>query len=391
MKPKSDVKLDRIAFQKMKRILPGFLESKREKVSTKYYVRELPEEVAFKLTNRCNLRCQHCYQWNENGHHHNLTQVEQNRDLDFSVIDKVFVATREVQSNIFLWGGEPLIYRDWDKLVDLLERDPRWTSVCSNGIWIEKKLPSLLRISEHLEMYVAVEGFQDEHDKIRGKGSYEKTMQGIDLLLQKRKTGEYKGEISINCVITEKMVNQLYEFMEFWEKKGVDTVYLSFLWYLSDETSIKMDRYFTSYLDCLCSENENGRPSWHSYKYRLNPNFVEPLINELNRVNDRVWKIKLRYNPEINVDEIKEFILGSDKPARNKTKCLAIKNRMDVFPTGEVISCKFFPEFSMGDLTSHSLQDVWHNDKFKNLRETIDTCGLMPVCSKCNLLYSRGI
>jgi radical SAM protein with 4Fe4S-binding SPASM domain len=211
------------------------------------------------------------------------------------------------------------------------------------------------------------------------------------LLLQTRKTGEYKGEISINCVITEKMVNQLYEFMEFWEKKGVDTVYLSFLWYLSDETSIKMDRYFTTYLDCLCSENENGRPSWHSYKYRLNPNFVEPLINELNRVNDRVWKIKLRYNPEINVDEIKEFILGSDKPARNKTKCLAIKNRMDVFPTGEVISCKFFPEFSMGDLTSHSLQDVWHNDKFKNLRETIDTCGLMPVCSKCNLLYSRGI
>ena len=129
MKPKSDVKLDRSAFQKMKKILPGFLEAKREKGSTEYYVRELPEEVAFKLTNRCNLRCQHCYQWNEDGYHHNLAQVEQNRDLDFSVIDKVFVATREVQSNIYLWGGEPLIYRDWDKLVDLLERDPRWTSV----------------------------------------------------------------------------------------------------------------------------------------------------------------------------------------------------------------------------------------------------------------------
>jgi radical SAM protein with 4Fe4S-binding SPASM domain len=141
----------------------------------------------------------------------------------------------------------------------------------------------------------------------------------------------------------------------------------------------------------LCSENDNGRPSWYAYKYRLNSDLVEPLINELNRVNERSWKIKLRYNPAIDIDEIKEFILGSDKPAQNKTKCLAIKTRMDVFPNGEVISCKFFPEFSVGDLKKHSLQDVWHSDNFKKVRETIDMCGLMPVCSKCNLLYSRGI
>jgi radical SAM protein with 4Fe4S-binding SPASM domain len=391
MKPKSDVKLDQNALEKMKRIMPNFLAAKREDVSPEYYVTKLPEEVAFKLTNRCNLRCQHCYQWNEDGHHHDYDQIEQNRDLDISVIEKVLAATREVKSNIFLWGGEPLIYRDWDKLVDLLETDPRWTSVCSNGVWIDKKLPSLLRISEQLEMYVAVEGFKDEHDGIRGKGSYEKTMQGIDLLLEMKKVGDYKGEISLNCVVTEKMVTRLYEFMEFWEAKEVDTVYISFLWYLSDETSTKMDQYFASNLGWLCSENDNGYPSWYAYKYRLNPNLVEPLINELNRVNERSWKIKIRYNPAIDIDEINEFILGSDRPAQNKTKCLAIKTRMDVFPNGEVISCKFFPEFSVGDLKSHSLQDVWHSDKFTNVRETIDTCGLMPVCAKCNLLYSRGI
>jgi MoaA/NifB/PqqE/SkfB family radical SAM enzyme len=157
MKPRSDVKMDSIAFQKLKRIAPNFLASQREQLSQQYHVREVPEEVAFKLTNRCNLRCQHCYQWNEDGYHHHLERSEQNRDLDFSIIEKVFDATSHLKSNVFLWGGEPLLYTDWDKLVDLLAKDCRWTSVCTNGIGIEKKLPSLLRISSHLEMYVAVE------------------------------------------------------------------------------------------------------------------------------------------------------------------------------------------------------------------------------------------
>ncbi len=389
MKPKSDVKIDRTAFEKMKKIAPGFLAANREDASSEYFVRAVPEEIAFKLTNRCNLRCQHCYQWNEDGHHHNLDRAEQNEDLDIAVIEKVFAATNAVKSNVFLWGGEPLIYREWDKLVDLLERDPRWTSICTNGIWIEKQLSSLLKISDKLEMYVAVEGFQDEHDGIRGKGSYEKTMQGIDLLLEQKRLGKYRGEISINCVITANIVDRLYELLEFWEEKGVDTVYLSFLWYLSDQTSAKMDTYFSNNLSFL--PTENGKPSWYAYKYKLDPDLIDPLITELNRVNNRSWKIKLRYNPAVDIDEIRDFILGSDKPAQQKTKCLAIKNRMDIFPSGEVISCKFFPEFSVGDLSTSSLPEVWHSDKFKQVRATVDTCGLMPVCSKCSLLYSRGI
>jgi MoaA/NifB/PqqE/SkfB family radical SAM enzyme len=391
MKPKSDAKLDRIAFEKLKRIAPNFLQAQREQLYREDRVRELPEEVAFKLTNRCNLRCQHCYQWNEDGYHHDLERTVQNRDLDFSIIEKVFAATRSFKSNVFLWGGEPLVYRDWDKLVDLLEKDQRWTSVCTNGIGIEKRLPSLLKISDHMEISVAVEGFQEEHEAIRGKETYEKTMGGIELLLEQKQAGNYQGEISVNCVITNLMVNRLYELMEFFEKKGVDTVYLSFPWYLSDETSAKMDRYFARHFNGFCAANETNKPSWHSYKYRLDPNKIDELIDELNRVNERTWQVKLRYNPALDAEEIKEFILGNDRPAQNKTKCLAIKTRLDVFPNGEVVSCKFFPEFSVGDLKTKSVSEVWHGSQFTKVRETVDCCGLMPVCAKCNLLYTRGI
>ncbi len=391
MKAHSTAKFDRQAFAKMKRVAPNFLSAQRDVRNETHHVRELPEEIAFKLTNRCNLRCKHCYQWNEDGHHHDLTKLAQKQDMDFAVIEKVFAETREVGSNIYLWGGEPLIYSDWDRLTGLLEKDPRWTSMCTNGLGLEKRLESILRISERLEILFAFEGFRNEHDAIRGKGTWDRLTRNVDLLLEKKESGDYEGEIAVNFVITDAMVPRIYDFIELFESKGVDTLYLSFLWFLSDETSGKMDRYYTRHLNWPCSENKTGRPSWHAYKYRLDKALGPRLVEELRRVDRRVWKLKLRYNPALDLDEIEEFISGSDKPAQGKTRCLAIRTRMDVFPNGDVVSCKFFPEFTVGNLTDGSVSEAWHSQRFCQVRETVDRHGLMPVCAKCNLLYSRGI
>jgi radical SAM protein with 4Fe4S-binding SPASM domain len=392
MKPKSEVKFDLKAFEKMKRILPSFLESQRSLESQEYYIRDLPEEVAFKLTNRCNLRCKHCFQWNENGHHHNLSKEAQNQDLDFDILEKVFAQTQDRKSNIYLWGGEPLIYRDWDKLVDLLLYDRRWTVICTNGISIETRLDSILSISETLEIFLAIEGFQEEHDTIRGHGTYQKTMQGLDLLLEQKRLGHYLGEITINCVITAKMVDRLYDLLEFFEKKGVDTVFLSFPWYISQETSAKMDNYFARNFNWVCTENDETSPSWHAYKYCLNATHVQTLVNEFKRVTKRTWKLKLRFQPSLDLKDIEEFIQGGDRPVQNKTRCLAIKTRMDIFPDGDVISCKLFPHdgFTAGNLANEDVSQIWHGEKFTKIRETIDR-GLMPVCAKCSLLYQRGV
>jgi radical SAM protein with 4Fe4S-binding SPASM domain len=377
--------MDEVAFEKLRRIMPAFLAQKRD---GRAHDGALPEEVALKLTNRCNLRCKHCYQWNEDGHHRDLSKAEQNRDLDFELVRELFEATREVKPNMYLWGGEPLIYADWDRLADLLHDDPRWTAVCTNGLQIEEKLPSLLRISRTLEMYIAVEGFEAEHDAIRGRGTFARTMRGVDLLLEERRKGNYLGEISINFVITDAMAGRLVELIEFFEAKGVDTIYLSLLWYLSPETSAKMDRFVFRHFNWICSET-TPRNSWHAYKYHQDPATAQRLIAALGQVRERSWKIKLRYNPYLEEHEVEEFLLGSDRPAQGKTRCLAIHSRLDVMPNGDVVSCKFYPEFRMGNLREGTAA-AWQSERFREMRATIDREGLMPVCSKCNLLYTRG-
>ena len=112
------VPIDQKAFAKLRRILPAQLAARR--ANNDWHASPLPEEVAFKLTNRCDLRCSHCYQWGEEGYHRSLPQVDKGGDLPLATIAKVLDATRALRSNVVLWGGEPLIYRSWDGLVDLL-------------------------------------------------------------------------------------------------------------------------------------------------------------------------------------------------------------------------------------------------------------------------------
>ena len=144
--------IDDKAFEKLRRIAPNQLAARRD--PQEWRARELPEEVAFKLTNRCDLRCTHCYQWNEVGYHHKLLPTVKGGDLPLAIIAKVLDATRALRSNVFLWGGEPLVYREWDGLVELLAEHERWTSICTNGTLVGRRLDSLLRISRHLEMSI---------------------------------------------------------------------------------------------------------------------------------------------------------------------------------------------------------------------------------------------
>jgi radical SAM protein with 4Fe4S-binding SPASM domain len=377
--------VDRKAFEKLRRIAPNQLAARRE--PTDWHARPVPEEVAFKLTNRCDLRCSHCYQWGDDGYHKSLLGRGRGQDLPLSIIEKVLEATRVRRSNVFLWGGEPLVYREWEGLIELLTAHERWTSICTNGTMIERRLDSLLPFSQHLEMSISIDGFAPEHDALRGAGTFDRTLAGLRTLVHAKRAGQYHGEISVNCVISDALVPRLFELIQFFEREGVESFYLSFPWHISAETAAAMDSYVAARVPQLAV---GSSPSWHSFSFRLDPTRLDDLRAVLARIESASLNIKLRYNPRLDDHELEEFLAGSAKPAQGKTRCLALRTRLDVFPSGDVVSCKFFPEFSVGNLAASSVEDVWHGESYDRIRETVATCGLMPACAKCNLLYTRG-
>ena len=382
MQPSSKLTLNEQSGTLLLRTIKHVVEARRQREAMPL---NLPETLGIKLTNRCNLRCAHCYQWNESGYHRDMDRSEQNLDLDIAIFERLLEETRPVRSRLYLWGGEPLVHRNIERILELLEQDPRETVICTNAYFIVKHINALCRISENLDLLIAVEGFQCEHDSLRGEGSFDKVMSTIDELLRLRALGRFKGKVSIHTVINDRMIGRLYELVELFESKAIDLVLLCFPWYISEETSQEMDAFVLDKFDWLI-DLAKGRHNWDAFKYHIAPESVDALIADLSRINSRTWTTKVRYQPGLEFDEIEAFVRGKSMTARCATTCQVLHTRADITPDGNVSACKFFSEFSVGNLRDQTLGTLWQSEQYDRIRQTFGQ-QLSPACSKCNVLY----
>jgi sulfatase maturation enzyme AslB (radical SAM superfamily) len=389
VQPQTDVIFDGAHFSRIKRTIRNMAVGKRESDKNNLQMFKTPDEVGIQLTNKCNLRCKTCFQWNEEGFFNNYSNDDKNDEIPLDIIKRILEETKENKSNLYLWGGEPLSYGQLDELSYVLEMDPRWTVFCTNGVNIGNKIESIVRISKSLALLISLDGFQEENDVVRGNGVFNKVLSNIETLIQLQKEGKYKGEVSVNCVISEPMIGKLFDFASMMEIKGINTLYLCFPWYLPQKTSEKMDLFFKEHFSWLHNIDKET-PSWHSYKYQLDPKKYLNLITDLTNINNKKWAIRIRYQPALESDEIVDFLTGKEKTAQNRKKCIGLFNRMNVLPNGKVTVCKMYPEFEVGDLNTESVKDIWNGNKFKKVREILNG-RLMPVCSKCILLYLHGV
>ena len=75
----------------------------------------------------------------------------------------------------------------------------------------------------------------------------------------------------MHSVIHERAIPRLYDFVAYWEGRGINTVYLCFPWYISPETAARMDAYYEQHFAWLRPLDRGAPPSWHSFQYHLPP------------------------------------------------------------------------------------------------------------------------
>lgn len=362
----------------------------RQRLKNPAFTADIPFEIGLKLTNRCDLRCKHCFQWNDNGHHRDFPSCELTKhgDLDVEIIDQVLRQTEETNAALYLWGGEPLIYSYWDKLIDLLSQQKRQTVICTNGMKLMERMNSLCTISDDLTILVSIDGLNDIHNSIRGANAFEKVLKSVKKLIEMRHARVYRGKISISCVVSNNLVPQLYEFCDFWNELDIDVLFINYPWFLPPKVASKMDDVFQSEFSWLSPVPEKA--SWHSFDFNISQDRISDLKKAIAKIRAKKWNYKLQFHPDLDESMIDDFIIGSTFPAEKKTMCLGISSRLDIMPNGDVVSCKKFPEFALGNLHRESALAIWRGEKFRKFRESHNN-RLMPICSKCEILYSNGV
>ena len=154
------------------------------------------------MTDRCNLRCRHCYIGD--GLH---------QDLSVEQIQKLLKEFEEIQGlRLLLSGGEPLLHPHFWEINDIL-RDQAFRSVLlSNGTLITRDVSRRLRVHE---VQISLDGMKEGHESLRGKGNFEKTLTAIDNLQDAGVT------VSIATMIHHRNLEEFDQMSSLLESKNI--------------------------------------------------------------------------------------------------------------------------------------------------------------------------
>lgn len=123
------------------------------------------------LTHRCNLQCRHCY-------------LGKSRANDLP-LEKAVDITRQFSEmgglRLLLSGGEPMVYNALQSYLEQISGFKIRRILFTNGTQITSENIEWLDVDE---IQFSLDGWQKGHDWLRGAGTFEKTLTGINIARQ---------------------------------------------------------------------------------------------------------------------------------------------------------------------------------------------------------------
>ncbi len=324
------------------------------------------ELVHFQLTRNCNLRCYFCGQWGENGFFSGDHTPELTLDEWFKVIDSLVAYRQEsgISPDIMLWGGEPLMYPDFEHIVKCLKQYGFELGMVTNGVLLNRYRE--LIGDQFKVIYVSVDGDREMHDKVRGAGVFDKVATNLAELR------DYPTQVRFITVISPVNVHRLPELPLMLEPLQPDQILLQKLIYLTRQECLEYEAW-------LKEKFNQAAPKIHTWANETVETYLAELDKQLKIFNHNVesglYKTPVEYLPH-----------GFCSTGQY---CLAAFRHLHVTSTGEVNFCTDFYDFSAGNVRQENLIDIFNNILAEKYRREI-LRQHNPCCKHCSWINSTS-
>lgn len=200
-------------------------------------------KLAFlETTSNCNLTCKHCR--GMSGAHLDIDTAKKAIDVLSSF--KLLILT----------GGEPLLHPDIFSILEYAKDRMDRVALATNGTLISKDTAGKLKIASRVS--VSLDGAKPEtHDKIRGKGTFYRTIDGI------KKLKDENVKVQINTTIMSANISQIEDIILLCEDLKVDALHFflpikpdvqpkDFLWLLNVSVPFELRLTCAPYFGDIC-------------------------------------------------------------------------------------------------------------------------------------------
>lgn len=292
-----------------------------------------PLRISLGITNRCNLRCKHCFADSGNFNPNELTTEEL-----FKLIDQM----KDVGTFFLaIGGGESLLRYDLFQVLKYARENFIAVSIVTNGLLINKEIAGKFNELNLDTITVSIDGLEKTHDQLRGKGNFRKAINKIKILRKHCRTAKLAIRVTINSL----NINEYKELIKLAEKLSLDFIRFAPIQLLG---RVKDNQYLLINQD----------------KY----------INFLKNVQKTKTKIKVDLPMELPKIGSKKYWFGY----LEGFGCHCGKETCWITSSGDFSPCIFLgANFLVGNIKNEKFLDLWTTAK-----NTVKLCG-NEICNNC--------
>ncbi|NLK82807.1 MAG: radical SAM protein, partial [Lentisphaerae bacterium] len=274
--------------------------------------------IQFQYNYKCNFRCEHC----------SVKQFQGKNDKRSFTLNDVRELSRQADemglANIVITGGEPLVFKDFDALVEAIDPQKFYITSDTNGWLLDDEKAKHLKNIGVDKIQLSLDSLDpQEHDSFRhAPGSHQRALKAIDAALNAGLN------IILSTVVTHQRIrsSEFIEYLEFAKSKGIGT--------------------FVTY----------AKPvgAWEG-------NF-DALVDKADM--DYMRELEKKYNVFTHLTPSYGMDLG----------CIAVKRMISVTQYGDVMPCPYI-HVSLGNIFNEPLKDIIERGmKIKWFGKHINTC-----------------
>lgn len=327
---------------------------------------KMPVHYILSLTNACNLNCPFCFL------SHNV-ENELNFDDWLSIIDQLPPYARVV-----FFGGEPLIYKNFNKLFQLVANKFSSTIVTNGTLLDESKIDILLQATQLKNIFISIDSIGNLNRNFTSK-QWQQLVSIIDHFNKKRASLKSSPRLGINTVILDETADDLFKLHKFCHEQ-LHCDYMNYC--LLNGASMQLSDVMQNFDNLFINESSPGYHKWDTVLQQLD------LIMKYNRANRNVSYFRPKYfdiNSNSPLDNLKDQYTLEQDDAYGPCKIPWADCR--IHPDGNVSPCL---AISYGNVKDRSLKEILQSpiaDKFKNhLRHN----RFFPQCNRCVMRYHKN-
>lgn len=322
-----------------------------------------------------------CGQWGIMGSSWNLSKDELNESLSIEDYKNLIDELSGFAPTLTLFGGEPLLYRDWWKIVSYAKERGLRCNIITNCTLLDKKDNAERMVGLGVdEIILSLDGPREIHDEIRSApGTFDKVYKGL------MRINSLKGSdgpvLNINCALFEMNYMYLDEMIDVAEELQAGTITFHHLIFISKDVFDEHSRLFGELF-------KTSSPDWRGFVRDSLPKIdTEILLKKINTIKKNRHRTGVFFYPNYTEEEIREYYSSFYfQPKSYHNRCLSPWMVAYIFPDGSVRPCLSL-NLSAGNIKVSSFSEIWNCDEYKSFRLDVKKRGGYPVCTRCTEYY----